>query len=104
MMQHFVHGATRFYDPVGRQPFAQQIFPGNIRICKIDVADVVNYPTVDLFRYALIKTTVTSLHMKNRYMFFLGWNSAQTAVCISQNQEGIGLQTVQQLIDHNEYL
>jgi hypothetical protein len=52
---------------------------------------MINYPTVYLFGYPIVKATVSRLHMVDRNTKALGHNGRKSAVGVAENQESVGL-------------
>jgi len=99
VVQHLKHGAAGFDDAVGGEAFAQQIFAGNAAVSEVDVGDVVNDFSVGFFGYALVEAAVAGFHVEDGDVALLGGDGAETAVGISQNQKGIGLDFFEKWVD-----
>jgi len=61
------------------------------RITQVKVADVVYNAAVYFLRHIKIETTVASFHMKHGNFKTLGYNACNGTVCVSKNQNSIGL-------------
>ncbi|OQB29494.1 MAG: hypothetical protein BWY08_01894 [Bacteroidetes bacterium ADurb.Bin174] len=104
MHQHLIHRTARFDDPVGRQPFPQQVFSRNGAVRKIDICNMIHDFAVAFFGNALVETTIARFHVEDGNMSFLGCNSAKAGVGITQHQESIRLLFFQHRIDVDQYL
>ena len=60
---------------------------------------MIDNATVGFLRHPLVETAITRLHMKNRDFAFFRRDGGQRAVGITQDQEGIGSQCIDQCID-----
>ena len=99
LRQHLQHRRTGLDDLIRRQTFAQEIFARNARIAQIDVADVIHDLAVRLFRNALVKTTVSRLHVEYGNVALLRRNRAQTAIRIAKYQKRLGFRLFKNGID-----
>jgi len=103
-MKHLEHRAAGLDEPLRRQPFAKQIFPGNGAVGHVDVAGVVNNLPVGLLRHPLIETAVTCFHVKDRNFATLGRDCRKAAVGIAENKQGLGFLLFQHLVNLDDQL
>ena len=75
-----------------------QIPPGMLGVGQIHIGDDIHDPAVRLLGQALILAAVAGFHMENGDVQPLGSDGGQAGIGIAQNQQGIGLNLVHQLI------
>src|SRR2546422_6346181 len=90
MREDLTHRASRLDDAIRRHPFPQQVVARERAVRKIDVADVVDDPTVYLLGHALVEASVACLHMEHWNAQPFRSDGRQTAVRITEYQQSVG--------------
>ena len=75
-----------------------QIPPGMLGVGQVHIGDDIHDPAVGLLGQALVLAAVASFHVENGNVQPLGSNGREAGVGIAQDQQGIGLNLVHQLI------
>ena len=71
--------------------FSEQVAARMLGIHKVVVRYVVNQAPIDLLRYILIEGSVSCLHVEYGDLHPLGHNGGNGTVCITQDEECVGL-------------
>jgi len=91
MVQHFPHMGSGLNDGLRTNSLCDQVSTRVLGQYHIDVTEMIEHFAVEFLGNALIKTTVTSLHVEDRDLPPLRGDYRQTGVCIAVKKNGIGL-------------
>ena len=69
-----------------------------LRIGHVDVAEVVNYPSVDLLRHPLVERPISRFHVKYRNLATLGRDHSETTVRVAIDEHRVWLLLLQDRI------
>ena len=89
LVQHLCHGTARYIHPFLGKAALMEIFSGMLGICQVHIGNDIHDPPVRLLRQALVLAAVSRFHVEDRNMQTLRRDGGQTAVGISQDQQGV---------------
>ncbi len=98
LVQDLGHRRTCDIGAFFRQSAVSEVAAGVFRIRQIDIADDVNDAAVGLFRQALVLATVSGLHVEDRDMQAFCPDHGETAVGVTEHQDGIRLDLGHKLV------
>ena len=98
VVQHLRHRGTGNVGPLLRQTALYEVSPCVLRVAQVDVRYDVHYPSIGLFRKALVLAAVAGLHVEDGDVQPLGAYDAQAAVGVAEHQYGVGACLYHQLV------
>ena len=97
-VQDFGHRRACDIGTFFRQPAVGEVAPGMFGVRQINVADDVDDAAVGLFRQALILAAVSGLHVEDRNMQAFRADHGETAVGVTEHEDGIRFELSHQLV------
>lgn len=98
LMEHFGHRRTGDVGALLGQSAVGEVAARMLRVAQIDVGDDVYDPAVGLFGEAFVLASVAGLHVEDGYMEALGGDCGETRVCVSEDEQCVGLRGGHQLV------
>lgn len=97
-MKHFCHRGSGDIGSFPGQSAVCQIPSGMFGVGQVHITDDIHNAAIRFLRKAFIFAAVAGFHMENRDMKPFGTYNGKTAVCITQDKKGIGLQLSHEFI------